>query len=266
VSGTTRWEWRTFGDEFGDVEAAAATLAPAAVQETDEVYLLAAGGQNVKVRDEMLDIKVLREVDRVGLQRWEPVLKARFPLSRDDVAAGFVNLHRPVPTLEREVYTLEQFLSELLEPTSGVRAVPVHKRRVRYEVRGCMAELSDVTAGGRSTRTIAIETPDPAALWATVKEAGLHEAVNRSVPEGLMALVDATPQRVAVIDCGTNSIKFHVAEREGSGWRTVVDRAEITRLGEGLTPGGRISGARSTGRSRPSTRWCRRLAGCTCGP
>jgi exopolyphosphatase / guanosine-5'-triphosphate,3'-diphosphate pyrophosphatase len=37
-----------------------------------------------------------------------------------------------------------------------------------------------------------------------------------------------------VIDVGTNSVKFHVGEREEDGsWRTVVDRSEITRLGEG---------------------------------
>jgi exopolyphosphatase/guanosine-5'-triphosphate,3'-diphosphate pyrophosphatase len=40
----------------------------------------------------------------------------------------------------------------------------------------------------------------------------------------------------AVIDVGTNSVKFHIGERLADGtWRTVVDRAEVTRLGEGLS-------------------------------
>ena len=44
-----------------------------------------------------------------------------------------------------------------------------------------------------------------------------------------------------MIDAGTNSIKFIVAEATAGGaWRTLVDRAEITRLGEGLSPGGAI--------------------------
>src|SRR5271167_4018345 len=48
--------------------------------------------------------------------------------------------------------------------------------------------------------------------------------------------------RYAVIDVGTNSVKFHVGERREDGtWRTVVDRAEITRLGEGLEETGEIS-------------------------
>src|SRR5271167_3677424 len=47
--------------------------------------------------------------------------------------------------------------------------------------------------------------------------------------------------RYAVIDVGTNSMKFNVSERRDDGtWRTVVDRAEITRLGEGLEKTGEI--------------------------
>ena len=42
-------------------------------------------------------------------------------------------------------------------------------------------------------------------------------------------------RRFAVIDVGTNSVKFHVGERAADGaWTTIVDRAEVTRLGEGL--------------------------------
>ncbi|HTT37501.1 MAG TPA: hypothetical protein VMH32_07515 [Burkholderiales bacterium] len=47
----------------------------------------------------------------------------------------------------------------------------------------------------------------------------------------------------AVIDVGTNSVKFHLGERREDGtWRTVVDRAEITRLGERLDKTGELSG------------------------
>lgn len=46
----------------------------------------------------------------------------------------------------------------------------------------------------------------------------------------------------AVIDVGTNSVKFNISDRRDDGtWRTVVDRAEITRLGEGLDKTGEIS-------------------------
>ena len=48
--------------------------------------------------------------------------------------------------------------------------------------------------------------------------------------------------RYAVIDIGTNSVKFNISERRDDGsWSTVVDRADITRLGEGLQETGAIS-------------------------
>jgi len=47
-----------------------------------------------------------------------------------------------------------------------------------------------------------------------------------------------------VVDVGTNSVKFHVGERApGGGWSTVVDRSEVTRLGEGLDETGRLNPA-----------------------
>jgi len=44
----------------------------------------------------------------------------------------------------------------------------------------------------------------------------------------------ASPERVAVIDVGTNTVLLTVAERSGSSFRAVVERAEITRLGRGV--------------------------------
>jgi exopolyphosphatase/guanosine-5'-triphosphate,3'-diphosphate pyrophosphatase len=52
------------------------------------------------------------------------------------------------------------------------------------------------------------------------------------------------PARYAVIDAGTNSVKLLVAERAVDGrWLTIRDRADVTRLGEGLAEGGEISPA-----------------------
>ncbi|HJX07658.1 MAG TPA: Ppx/GppA family phosphatase [Actinomycetota bacterium] len=51
-----------------------------------------------------------------------------------------------------------------------------------------------------------------------------------------------------MIDVGTTSVKLRVAERAADGgWRPIVDRAEVTRLGAGMHAGGRIA---STAASR----------------
>src|SRR5262245_31425106 len=45
--------------------------------------------------------------------------------------------------------------------------------------------------------------------------------------------------RYAAIDIGTNSVKFHVGEKHADGtWTKVIDRADVTRLGEGLDASG----------------------------
>jgi exopolyphosphatase/guanosine-5'-triphosphate,3'-diphosphate pyrophosphatase len=244
VSIVPRWEWRTFGPTFPAAESAFAALTPSGVQESDELYLLSGARDNVKVRDDLMDIKVLVGVDPEGLEQWRPVMKAGFPLAASDVARVYDALDLPTPALARDAYTLDQFVAELADGTNAMRPVTVHKRRVRYRVDGCSAEVSEVVAGGRPTRTIAIESEDPAAVVAAVRAMGLDAYVNTSFPKGLTALVTGALPRYAVIDVGTNSIKFHVAERDADGrWRRIVDRAEVTRLGEGLEAAGEISPA-----------------------
>src|SRR5919112_4446069 len=77
-----RWEWRTFGASFGAAEERFARLTPDRVEETDEVYLLARRSDaSVKVRNGLIDVKRLVQVDDAGLEQWMPVMKAPFPLS-----------------------------------------------------------------------------------------------------------------------------------------------------------------------------------------
>jgi exopolyphosphatase / guanosine-5'-triphosphate,3'-diphosphate pyrophosphatase len=230
-----RWEWRSFGEGFGAAEAALAALTAGPPEESEELYLLSPVGANVKVRDELMDIKLLREVNADGLERWEPVMKQGFPLPAAEASRVLDALGVVPPPRTRDAYTLAQFLAELVEPSGDVRPVRVHKRRVRSTLGGCRAEVADVEADGRAVRTIAIESEDASAVIAAVRSAGLDGQVNTSYPRGLAALMDAGPSRYAAIDVGTNSVKFHVAERDPDRrWRAIVDRAEMTRLGENL--------------------------------
>ena len=156
-----RWEWRTFAGALDAVEAELRRWDHRGDSESDEQYLLTAEGDNVKIRDELLDIKVLREVDQRGLERWEPTLKAAFPLDASALAMVFEALRQPLPELARQAYSQDQLLSELIEANDAIRVIPVHKRRVRYTSGECMAELSDLEVDGRPIRTLALESIDP---------------------------------------------------------------------------------------------------------
>lgn len=238
-----RWEWRVFGSRFPVAEMEFAARTPTGVQDSDELYLLSPSGDNVKVRDGLLDVKVLQEVDRHGLQRWSPVLKAAFPLSGDDAQAGVRSLGGTDPGHEGSL-TLDELLERASPLMGSARAVWVHKHRVRFKVGGCLAEVADIEAAGRRCRTVAVEGEDPVAVLATARAIGLGGFRNTSYPVGLGVLLDGTTEPAAVIDVGTNSVKLCVGEPTAQGgWRYLADRAAVTRLGEGLAADGTIADA-----------------------
>ena len=247
----TRWEWRTFGPRLRSAETWLSAQQSTGVQESDEIYFLSEAPSIVKLRSNMMDIKLLREVDAYGLERWEPVMKAGFPLSAADVRQVFEALRLEPPASSRTTLSVEDFIRDFAGAKGPLRAVAVHKRRVRYSIAGCMAELSDVVADGKRTRSVAIESAAPNAVVALVSAMGLGGWTNTNYRRGLPALIDAEPETYAVLDIGTNSVKLHIGQHFGEGaWRSVVDRAEITRLGEGLEESGEIS---TTALSRTTT-------------
>ena len=66
----------------------------------------------------------------------------------------------------------------------------VHKRRQRYTVGECLAEMTELIADGHPTRTVAIEFEDAAIVIAAVQEMGLGRFENVSYPRGLKRLLD----------------------------------------------------------------------------
>jgi exopolyphosphatase/guanosine-5'-triphosphate,3'-diphosphate pyrophosphatase len=246
-----RWEWRTFGGNLTGAVDRLRALGATGVQSSDEVYLLSGQGDaNVKVRAGLLDVKRVEWVSGEGLEQWRPILKAAFPLLPGTIAQLFDALGLPVPSLSRPQYDLETLRCELIRPEPRLRDLEVHKERTRYRMNGCPCEVTVVSAEGRQVDTLAVESEDAAAVMATVRALGLDGVPNRSYPKGLKALIGlgaeepAPGRRFAVIDLGTNSVKLFVGERDGAGqWTRVLDRSEVTRLGEGLAETGRISPA-----------------------
>ena len=236
-----RWEWRTFGDDLGDAERWFAAHESERAQESDETYLLSSHSDaSVKIRGGQLDVKRRERVDADGLEQWRPVLKASFPLSAPDVGKALEALGVDAPLPEGE-YPQERLIDEVVARSADLLALDVHKRRAHYTVGGAMAELSEVRTEHGSRRTIAVESEEPAKVVAAVGELGLGSRRNVNMARGLKALAGFESHRYAVLDVGTNSVKLFVAERSADGeWTTLVDRSEITRLGEGLAETGRL--------------------------
>ena len=71
-----------------------------------------------------MDIKVLRETDAAGLQRFEPILKAAFPLDAEAARTVFTGLRRPLPTIPPDGLTLDALLSR---PEVGAHRRPARR-------------------------------------------------------------------------------------------------------------------------------------------
>ena len=156
------------------------------MHESDEVYLLSVLGTDaVKVRDDLMDVKHLVQVDDDGLEQWVPVMKAGFPLSAADVGAVLEALRVEAPSgLPATTYTFRELLAEVVDPHPDLLAVEVHKRRTRYTIGGCMAELTEVRTEQASTRTFAIESEDAALVLTTVRDSAWPRGRTSASPAG----------------------------------------------------------------------------------
>ena len=78
-----RWEWCSFGRRFGDAELRTGEDSRrAAFRTATRSTCFPARGENVKIRDALVDVKVMREVNADGLEQWTPVMKAGFHFLR----------------------------------------------------------------------------------------------------------------------------------------------------------------------------------------
>ena len=174
-----RWEWRTFGAGFDEPEARIRKFEQYNFKESGEVYVLSRNSdENVKVRDDLLDIKSLQEVNGDGLEQWFPVLKAGFPIAVEDLKGVFFYFKVPEPIFGRKEYTFDQFLNEIVKPNQNLRLVQVKKKRYIYVINGAVTEIAETDFDGVALRTICVEHEDPDVVMKTVRELGMEDLPN----------------------------------------------------------------------------------------
>jgi hypothetical protein len=185
-----RWEWRTFTNDLGKAEENIRKFPEGKTRESDEVYILSeVSMDNTKVRDNLMDIKTLEQVNEDRLEQWNPIMKGTFPLPVSEILKVFKCFKAAVPKFERTEYTFDQYIKEVIAPSSLLKAVNVHKNRTGFTVNNCIVEIAEVTVDGKKIKTAAVEMEDPALVIKTVRELGLDSFPNINYLRGLKNMV-----------------------------------------------------------------------------
>lgn len=186
---TLRWEWRAFGSSFGEAEARLkAALGPP--RQSTETYLVApVRNANVKIRDDLLDLKVLDRVDPHGLELWRPVLKSSFPIDRVTLTSIFDAWSLQPPEQLHECASQGELVAHLRDVAPDVVTVGVTKARAGALWQQCQVEIAELTFDGVPMRTLAVEMPDPEHLWTVVHDLGLAGLDNENYVRALQRFI-----------------------------------------------------------------------------
>ncbi|MCK5005349.1 MAG: hypothetical protein KAS21_09685 [Candidatus Aminicenantes bacterium] len=156
-----RFEFRTFGQGFGIVEQKMRRLSKVEnIRESSEIYIMSTANNenNTKIRDGLMDIKVFVKEEK-GLEQWNPRMKGSFPMDKSIISSEvFPAFGISMPELDRDQYTLDQFLQEIIISHKELTAVRVFKRRFAFTINNCIAEIGDVYINGAHLQTVNIES------------------------------------------------------------------------------------------------------------
>ena len=212
-----RWEWRTFGQDFGEAEAAlrGASRRESSEQRRDSTWWPPAQTRTSRSATSFSTSSFANSVDANGLEQWRPVLKEPFPLSATAVARVSRALGLPAPRRDRDSLSLDQLLESARAPWGPVRDRQ-RQQNAHAISRGrlCFRAHRRV-ANGKKVRTVANRgcrrgqghrgrACDGARALSQHELPARLETAHRTLGD------TRTPfRRQAVIDVGTNSVKFH---------------------------------------------------------
>jgi hypothetical protein len=181
-----RYEWRVWA---GGLDAMAARIEGAAAPEdarsSAETYVVTRTtiAVNPKIRDGLLDVKVLRGTSH-GFEQWEPLTKHRFPVPADPVVQDLLErLGVRTQPHDRAALTFAELIEEVIGPSAMLAAVDVRKDRRLFTLDDCIVELAEVSIAGSATESAAIESADLESLRSTAGSLGFTAAPNVSYPK-----------------------------------------------------------------------------------
>lgn len=174
-----RWEWRTFREDLSSYAETLKKYGEASIKKSEEFYILSsASDENIKIREDLVDIKSFKNSNADKLEQWDPIMKEAFPISSDKLKRLFTVFKVPAPEFKRNEYSYQQFLDEVIKPNSALKVVNVKKVRYIYKINDCAVEFAKTEFNGVPSQTACVEHIDPVVVMTTVRELGLVDFEN----------------------------------------------------------------------------------------
>lgn len=181
-----RWEWRTFAASLASLRERLAGSLAGPGRESREVHVLCLrSSHNTRIRSGRVELRWRHQVRPDGLELWDPVLDATFPLKAAFVLRLFEAWGLPAPSLAREAYSEAQFVEEVISPCPDLVPVETALDIDDFTLDGTRCQLARVTAPGTRVETFSVEHEDPALVVQALGALGLDSRRNISVPMGL---------------------------------------------------------------------------------
>lgn len=143
-----------------------------------ETYFLSAhtDAANVKVRDNLLDIKTKTGETEDGYEIFQPRGKFRFPVKKEELHTILSHLQVEMATGQDE-YTLDAFVA-LVQKHPDLRIVSVEKMRYGFSIDGIICEYAQVWFNGALVETACCESENYAGIKAVAEKLGIAGLAN----------------------------------------------------------------------------------------
>lgn len=187
----SRWEWRIFGKDFASAESAIKKYPLGNIKKSEEFYILSRlKNDNIKIREDVVEVKVLQAINEHGLEQWSPAARQRLPISAASLPELFKHIGSIPITLRQNHYTRNQLLQELTQYSKLLKVVKVKKHRNIYVINQCIVEIAEVGFAGIPFKSICVEFTDPEIVLRTVRGLGLEQQLNVSYVKALKTLFE----------------------------------------------------------------------------
>ena len=192
-----RYEFRIFGTYLGMAEQRLRALASCeSIGESREIYLLDGDRvreMNVKIRHGKLELK--RLIDRhQRLERWRPDGQWAFPVAPDTLRDTlWPDAHPDLVTARSTMLSGNDLLRLVAHRDVSLQRANVAKRRFRFSLRDCRAELDQLLVNGAAIESLAVESENPQTLLGLQSTLRLEDCENQCYPLALSRILGITP-------------------------------------------------------------------------